>query len=90
MYCQIIKDIGVILRQLCEYKKVKIIQGEMCPEHVHMLVEMSPKIGIESFIGYIKGKSKLRIFDKYVNLKYKYGRRQFWYIGYYVDTVVKN
>ena len=90
IYGQIKKDIGVILRQLCEYKEVKIIQGELCPDHVHMLVEIPPKISIASFMGYLKGKSTLRIFDKYANLKYKYGRRQFWCIGYYVDTVGKN
>ena len=90
IYGQIKKDIGVILRQLCEYREVKIIQGELCPDHVHMLVEIPPKISIASFMGYLKGKSTLRIFDKYANLKYKYGRRQFWCIGYYVDTVGKN
>ena len=90
IYGQIKKDIGTILRQLCEYKEVKIIQGEMCPDHVHMLVEIPPKISIASFMGYLKGKSTLRIFDKYSNLKYKYGKRQFWCIGYYVDTVGKN
>ena len=79
-----------ILRQLCEYKEVKIIEGEMCPDHVHMLVEIPPKISIANFMGYLKGKSTLRIFDKYSNLKYKYGKRQFWCIGYYVDTVGKN
>ena len=90
IYGQIKKDIGVILRQLCEYKEVKIIQGEMCPDHVHMLVEIPPKMSIASFMGYLKGKSTLRIFDKYSNLKYKFGKRQFWCIGYYVDTVGKN
>ena len=90
IYGQIKKDIGVILRQLCEYKEVKILQGEMCVDHVHMLVEIPPKISIASFMGYLKGKSTLRIFDKYSNLKYKYGKRQFWCIGYYVDTVGKN
>ena len=62
----------------------------MCPDHVHMLVEIPPKISIANFMGYLKGKSTLRIFDKYSNLKYKYGKRQFWCIGYYVDTVGKN
>ena len=90
IYGRIKKDIGRILRQLCEFKGVKIIQGEMCPDHVHMLVEIPPKISIASFMGYLKGKSTLRIFDKYANLKYKYGRRQFWCEGYYVDTVGKN
>ena len=62
----------------------------MCPDHVHMLVEIPPKISIASFMGYLKGKSTLRIFDKYSNLKYKFGKREFWCIGYYVDTVGKN
>lgn len=62
----------------------------MCSDHVHMLVEIPPKISISSFMGYLKGKSTLRIFDKYANLKYKYGKREFWCIGYYVDTVGKN
>ena len=62
----------------------------MCPDHVHMLVEIPPKISIASFVGYLKGKSTLRIFDKYSNLKYKFGKREFWCIGYYVDTVGKN
>ncbi len=90
IYGQIKRDIGVILRQLCEYKDVKIIKGEMCPDHVHMLVEIPPKMSVASFMGYLKGKSTLRIFDKYANLKYKYVKREFWCIGYYVDTVGKN
>ena len=90
IYGQIKKDIGNILRQLCEFKEVNIIKGEMCSDHVHMLVEIPPKISIASFMGYLKGKSTLRIFDKYANLKYKYGKREFWCIGYYVDTVGKN
>lgn len=90
IYGQIKQDIGKIIRQLCDFKEVKIIQGEMCPDHVHILVEIPPKMSIASFMGYLKGKSTLRIFDKYANLKYKYGRRQFWCEGYYVDTVGKN
>ena len=90
IYGQIKKDIGKILRQLCEFKEVKILKGEMCRDHVHMLVEIPPKISISSFMGYLKGKSTLRIFDKYSNLKYKFGKREFWCIGYYVDTVGKN
>ena len=90
IYGQIKKDVGRILRQLCEYKEVKIIEAEACPDHIHMLVEIPPKMSVASFMGYLKGKSTLRIFDKYANLKYKYGRRQFWCIGYYVDTVGKN
>ena len=90
IYGQIKKDVGRILRQLCEYKEVKIIEAEACPDNIHMLVEIPPKMSVASFMGYLKGKSTLRIFDKYANLKYKYGRRQFWCIGYYVDTVGKN
>jgi len=90
IYGQIKKDIGVILRQLCEFKGVNIIQAEACPDHIHMLVEIPPKISVSSFMGYLKGKSTLRIFDKYSNLKYKFGQRSFWCRGYYVDTVGKN
>ena len=90
IYGKIKKDIGKILRQLCEFKGVEIIEAEACPDHIHMLVKIPPKMSIASFMGYLKGKSTLRIFDKYANLKYKYGRRQFWCIGYYVDTVGKN
>ena len=90
IYGQIKKDIGVILRQLCEFKEVKLVSGEMRKDHVHILVEIPPKISVASFMGYLKGKSTLRIFDKYSNLKYKFGKREFWCIGYYVDTVGKN
>lgn len=90
IYGQYKRDIGIILRQLCEYKEVKIIEAEACLDHIHMLVEIPPKMSIASFMGYLKGKSTLRIFDKYSTLKYRYGRRQFWCIGYYVSTVGKN
>ena len=90
IYGQIKKDIGKILRQLCEFKEVKILKAEACSDHIHMLVEIPPKMSVASFMGYLKGKSTLRIFDKYSNLKYKFGKRQFWCIGYYVDTVGKN
>ena len=90
IYGQIKQDIGKIIRELCEFKGVELIQGEMCPNHVHILVAIPPKMSIASFMGYLKGKSTLRIFDKYSNLKYKFGKRQFWCIGYYVDTVGKN
>lgn len=75
IYGQYKRDIGIILRQLCEYKEVKIIEAEACPDHIHMLVEIPPKMSIVSFMGYLKGKSTLRIFDKYSTLKYRYGRR---------------
>ena len=83
-------DIGKILRQLCEWKGVKIIEAEVCPDHIHMLVEIPPKYSVSRVMGYLKGKSSLMIFEKYANLKYKYGNRQFWCRGYYVDTAGKN
>ena len=82
--------VGKILRQLCEWKGVKIVTAELCPDHVHMLVEIPPKMAVSSFMGYLKGKSSLMIFDRHANLKYKYGNRQFWCKGYYVDTVGRN
>lgn len=83
-------EIGKILRQLCEWKGVTIVEAEVCPDHVHMLVEIPPKYSISGIMGYLKGKSSLMIFEKYANLKYKYGNRQFWCRGYYVDTAGKN
>jgi len=82
--------IGGILRRLCEHKGVKIIEAEMCPDHVHMLVSIPPKISVSSFMGYLKGKSTLMIFDQFANLKYKYGNRRFWADGYFCSTVGKN
>ena len=90
IYGRIKTDIGKILRQLCAQKGVEIIEANLCPDHVHMLVSIPPKISVSSFMGYIKGKSSLMIFDRHANLKYKYGRRQFWCKGYYVDTVGRN
>ena len=84
------KDIGQILRKLCEQKDVEIIEAEACPDHIHMLVSIPPHISIAQFMGYLKGKSSLMIFDRHANLKYKYGQRSFWCRGYYVDTVGKN
>jgi putative transposase len=83
-------EIGQILRELCSWKQVNIIEAEMCPDHVHMLVEIPPKMSVSSFIGFLKGKSTLLIFERHANLKYKYGSRSFWCRGYYVDTVGKN
>ena len=83
-------EIGKILRQLCEWKGVNIVEAEVCPDHVHMLMEIPPKYSVSGIMGYLKGKSSLMIFEKYANLKYKYGNRQFWCRGYYVDTVGKN
>ena len=83
-------EIGKIIRMLCEKKEVKIIEAELCKDHIHMLVQIPPKISVSAFMGYIKGKSSLMIFDKFANLKYKYGNRHFWCRGYYVDTVGRN
>jgi putative transposase len=90
IYGEIKKDIGKILRELCNWKQVNIIEAEICPDHVHMLVEIPPKICVSSFVGFLKGKSTLLIFERHANLKYKYGNRTFWSRGYYVDTVGKN
>ena len=75
---------------LCKRKGVKIVEAEICPDHVHMLVEIPPSISVSYFVGYLKGKSTLMIFERHANLKYKYGNRHFWCRGYYVDTVGKN
>ena len=83
-------DIGNMLRKLCEYKGVEIIEAEACPDHIHMLISVPPKYSVAQIVGYLKGKSSLMIFEKYANMKYKYGNRHFWCRGYYVDTVGKN
>ena len=90
IYDQIRVDIGKILRKLCEAKGVEIIEAELCPDHIHMLVSIPPSISVSAFVGYLKGKSALMIFDKHANLKYRYGNRHFWCRGYYVDTVGRN
>ncbi|MFQ6814345.1 MAG: IS200/IS605 family transposase [[Clostridium] innocuum] len=90
IYGKLKKDIGKILRDLCARKGVEIIEAELCNDHVHMLVKIPPKMSISSFMGYLKGKSTLMIFERHANLKYKYGQRKFWCWGYYVDTVGKN
>jgi len=90
IYKKIKADIGKILRQLCEQKGIEIIEAELCPDHVHMLVSIPPKYSVSAIVGYLKGKSSLMIFDRHANLKYKYGNRHFWCRGYYVDTVGRN
>ena len=90
IYGKIKQDIGQILRKLCEAKKVEIIEAEACPDHIHMLVSIPPKVAVSSFMGYLKGKSSVLIYEKYGELKYKYRNREFWCRGYYVDTVGKN
>ena len=84
------ESIGEIIKQLCRYKGVEIIEGHLMPDHVHMLVTIPPKISVAQFMGYLKGKSALMIFDKHANLKYKFGNRHFWAEGYYVSSVGLN
>lgn len=90
IYAKLRSDIGKYIRRLCEYKGVEIIEAHAMADHIHMLVKIPPKISVSSFMGYLKGKSSLMIFEKYANLKYKYGNRHFWCRGYYVDTVGRN
>ena len=90
IYNEIKVDIGKILRQLCQQKGIEIIEAELCPDHIHMLINVPPKYSISNVMGYLKGKSSLMIFDRHANLKYKYGNRHFWSRGYYVDTVGRN
>ena len=90
IYGKIKQDVGIMLRKLCEYKQVEIIEAEVCKDHIHMLVSIPPKYSVAQIVGYLKGKSSLMIFEKYANMKYKYGNRHFWCRGYYVDTVGKN
>ena len=90
IYGKIKYDIGQMLRKLCEYKGVEIIEAEACKDHIYMLVSIPPKYSVAQIMGYLKGKSSLMIFEKYANLKYKYGNRHFWCRGYYVSTVGRN
>ena len=90
IYGQIKADIGKILRTLCEQKGVEILEANACADHIHMLVSIPPNISVAQFMGYLKGKSALMIFDRHANLKYKYGNRHFWCRGYFVDTVGRN
>lgn len=90
IYGKLRKDIEEILRKLCAQKDVTIIEAEACPDHIHMLVSIPLHISIAQFMGYLKGKSSLMIFDRHANLKYKYGSRSFWCRGYYGDTVGRN
>jgi putative transposase len=83
-------EIGKILRELCDWKQVKIVEAQVCVDHIHMLVEIPPKMSVSGFVGFLKGKSSLLIHEGHGNLKYKYGNRSFWCRGYYVDTAGKN
>ena len=90
IYNQIRKDIGEILRTLCQYKGIEVHEGHLMPDHVHLLVSIPPKYSVSSVMGYLKGKSALMIFERHANLKYRYGNRHFWCEGYYVSTVGLN
>ncbi len=90
IYGKLKADIGQILRQLCRNKEVEVIEAHACIDHIHMLVSIPPKLSVSSFMGYLKGKSSLMIFERHANLKYRYGNRHFWCKGYYVSTVGRN
>lgn len=90
IYKELKQDIGEILRKICNELKVEIIEAEICPDHIHMLVEIPPKMSVSGFMGYLKGKSATMLYEQFGELKYKYRNREFWCRGYYVDTVGKN
>ena len=90
IYYEYRKDLQEIIRTLCRYKQVEIMEGHMMPDHVHLLLSIPPRISVSSFMGYLKGKSALMMFDRHANLKYKFGNRHFWAEGYYVTTVGLN
>jgi putative transposase len=90
IYGEIKEDIGKILRKLCAQKGIEIIEAELCPDHIHMLVSIPPKYSVSDVVGYLQRKTASIIFDRHANLKYKYGNRHFWCRGYYVDTVGRN
>ncbi len=90
IYGELKKEIGLIMRELCSRKKVVILEVEACKDHIYLLVSIPPKLSVSSFMGYLKGKSSLMIFERHANLKYKYGNRVFWAKGYFVSTVGKN
>ena len=89
-YGQKRREIGEILRTLCNWKKVKIVEAEVCPDHIHLLLSIPPKMSVSGFMGYLKGKSSLMIFQRFGDMKFAYRNREFWCKGYYVDTVGKN
>ena len=90
IYGTLKREIGMILRELCRRKEVEVINAEACPDHIHMYVSIPPKLSVSSFMGYLKGKSTLMIFERHANLKYKYSNRTFWCRGFYVSTVGNN
>lgn len=90
IYGKVKREVGKMLRTLCERKGIEIIEAELCLDHVHMLVSIPPKMSVSQAMGYLKGKSSLMVFDRFAQMKYRYGNRQFWCRGYYVDTVGRN
>lgn len=90
IYHKLRSDLSEIIGRLCQYKGVKIIEGHLIADHVHLLLEIPPKISVSSFMGYLKGKSTMMLFERHANLKYKLGNRNFWATGYYVSTVGLN
>ena len=90
IYKELKKDIQDIIRDLCKWKGVEILEGHMMPDHIHLLLSIPPKYSVSSFLGYLKGKSAMMIFERHSNLKYKFGNRHFWSTGYYVSTVGLN
>ena len=90
IYGKMKQEIGVILRELCRRKEVEILEAEACPDHIHMHIKIPPKVSVSGFMGYLKGKTTLILFERHTNLKYKYGNRTFWCRGYYVSTVGNN
>ena len=90
MYGETKRDLVEIINKLCEMKQVDLLDGKVCVDHIHMYVSIPPKLSVSQFMGYLKGKSALMIFDKHANLKYKFGNRHFWAEGYYVSTVGLN
>ena len=90
IYGKLKKEIGEIIRKLCNEKKVELLEAEACPDHIHILVSIPPYLSVAQFMGYLKSKSALMIFDRHAELKYRYGKRNFWARGYFVDTVGKN
>ena len=90
VYGKLRAEVGRILRELCERKGVEILEATACPDHIHMLVSIPPKMAVSEFVGYLKGKSSLIIFERHANLKYQYENRHFWCKGYYVSTVNVN
>ena len=90
IYGELKKEIGKIIRELCTWKQIEIVEAEACKDHIHMCIKIPPKYSVSSVIGFLKGKSSLLIHERHGNLKYKYGNRSFWCRGYYVDTVGKN